>query len=461
MLAWLGLGLVAHGAVDSAGRSPHTKLAPEAVNVSEHAKTSAIHSPEYIAKMEVKKSGGSDPDGKHQSTVIRTDDDVLDITDVMQEGIDMKMLKLRPKSSVLVNATIVITDIPLISSDDERAEFQGQLVMMWKDPRLKLPNGQSRIQLNDNDVWSPQVDFYNVIGKVAIPATKMALLQVSDRSYLVKTQRFFGSFASRTDGTYFPFDRQMLPIVIEMFGNPSEAVAFDPDLYQGLLEHVPSAKDDFHVDGIRTSLTNVPKVTGRQYSRLAINVLVTRKWVNKIFPCYAPVTILLLLCCMSVYIDPASVPARTTLTIVCLLSSIMIHSHLEQGAPGFSYTDALGVWTIVCAAASVGLFLRVHWLRQTEDVAWKIRMEKLAGEPEPEEFKDNSTKKMLRKLGMLGREESPPSKRVDEVARKWSPSIFLVEVILIVIPAMGSINADYAGSIEHIGNDPAHGAIHF
>ena len=121
MLAWLGLGLVAHGAVDSAGRSPHTKLAPESVNVSAHAKTSAIHSPEYIAKMEklaVKKSGGTkdDPDHKHESTVIRTDDDVLDITDVMQEGIDMKMLKLRPKSSVLVNATIVITDIPRTTS---------------------------------------------------------------------------------------------------------------------------------------------------------------------------------------------------------------------------------------------------------------------------------------------------------------------------------------------------------
>merc|ERR1712195_365085 len=136
------------------------------------------------------------------------------------------------------------------------------------------------------------------------------------------------------------------------------------------------------------------------------------------------------------------VPARTTLTIVCLLSSIMIHSHLEQGAPGFSYTDALGVWTIVCAAGSVALFLRVHWLRQTE---------KLAGEPEPEEFKDNSTKKMLRKLGMLGRDDSPPSKRVDEVARKWMPVIFAVEAILFLIPAIGSMNADYAGSIEHIG----------
>ena len=332
LAAWLGL--LAHGAVDSAGRSPHAKLAPEAVNVSEHAKTSAIHSPEYVAKMEKlagKKSTDDTPVEK--PPVLRTDDDILDISDVIVGGLEMSRLKLRPKSSVVVNATIVVTDIPLISSDDERAQFQGQLVMMWRDNRLELPHGQSRIQLQPNDVWTPQVDFYNSIGSVTIPATKLALLNVKDRSYLVKTMRFFGSFASRTDGTYFPFDRQMLPIVIEMFGNPAEAVRFDEELHQGLLEHVPSAKDDFHVDGIRNHLSLVPKVTGRTYSRLSVNVLVTRKWINKIFPCYAPVTILLVLCCLSVYVDPASVPARTTLTIVCLLSSIMIHSHLEQGDP--------------------------------------------------------------------------------------------------------------------------------
>jgi len=365
--------------------------------------------------------------------------------------VDMAQLKLRPLSSVLINATVVVTDIPLISSADERAEFQGQLVMMWRDPRLKLPDGQIRIQLNDADVWSPQIDFYNVIGSVKVPATKLALLKIGERSYLVKTMRFFGSFASRTDGTYFPFDKQMLPIVIELFGNPTEAVAFDPNLYKGLLEHVPSAKDDFHVDGIRTSLTNTLKVTGRHYSRLSVNILVTRKWTNKIFPCYAPVTILLVLVCLSVYVDPASVPARTTLTIVCLLSSIVIHSNLEAGAPGFSYTDALGVWTIICAASAVGIFLRVHWLRQTEDVEWKAKMEKLAGEPEPEDPKENSTKKMLRKMGMLGREESPPSKRVDQVARKYLPLIFIVEAVLFLTPAIGSYTQDYEGNIGHIG----------
>jgi len=430
LVAWLGL--VAHAAIDTAGRSPHTRLAPAAVNVSEHT----------VPASALKKKQDDAPDPT---------DDVLDISELMDSGVELDDLPLRPAGLVLINATVVITDIPLIDSDQERAEFQGQLVLMWKDPRLKMPDGHDRVQLGMNDVWTPQIDYYNVIGAVKVPAQKLALLQVNDVSYLVKTQRFFGSFACRTDGTYFPFDKQLLPVVIEMFGNPSDAVAFDPDLYAGVLSHVPSAKDDFHVDGVRTCLSETKKVTGRTYSRLSVSVLVRRKWINKFFPCYAPVTILLALVCLSAYVDPASVPARTTLTIVCLLSSIVIYQNLEKGAPGFSYTDGLGVWVIACAATAVSIFLRVHWYRQTEDVAWKAKMEKLAGEPEPEEnAKDNSTKKMLRNLGMLGREASPPSKRVDEVARKWLPAIFIMEFFLTIIPAIGSFSHDYGGNVEHI-----------
>jgi hypothetical protein len=442
MLA-MWLGLLAHAAIDTAGRSPHTRLAPAAVNMSEQT----------VPALKVKKDDPSviAQDTVTDSPVERVTDDVLDVKDVLEDDYELADLQLRPKSKVMINATIVITDIPAIDADLERAEFQGQLVLMWRDPRLKLPPGQNRIQLNLNDVWTPQIDFYNVIGAVKVPAEKLALLQVQGRSFLVKTQRFFGQFACRTDGTYFPFDKQLLPVVVEMFGNPSDAVAFDPDLYAGVLSHVPSAKDDFDVDGVRTRLSEVQKVTGRSYSRLSVSVLVKRKWINKFFPCYAPVTILLALVCMSAYVDPASVPARTTLTIVCLLSSIVIYQNLEKGAPGFSYSDALGVWTIMCAATAVSIFLRVHWLRQTEDVAWKAKMEKLAEEPEPEDnAKDNSTKKMLRNLGMLGRESSPPSKRVDEVARKYLPLIFVMEFLLTIIPALGSLTHDYGGNVEHI-----------
>ena len=105
----------------------------------------------------------------------------------------------------------------------------------------------------------------------------------------------------------------------------------------------------------------------------------------------------------------------------------------------------------MCAAGTVAIFLRVHWLRQTDDVTWKIKQEKLAGEPEPEDGPDSPTKKMLRKMGMLGKQDSPPSKRIDEVARTWLPCIFIVEAVLFLIPALGSMNADYAGSVEHIG----------
>jgi hypothetical protein len=353
---------------------------------------------------------------------------------------------------VLINSTVVVTDIPSIDTDHERAEFQGQLVMMWRDPRLKLPPQVARMQLNENDLWLPQVDYYNVIGKVVIPATKTALVQKNEKSYLVHTQRFFGKFGSRTDGTYFPFDKQLLPIVIEVFGNPTEAVAFNPDLYAGMLSHVPSTKDSFILDGTRTHLSDTRKVTGRNYSRLTVSVLVRRKWYNKLFPIYAPVTILLALVCMSVYIDPAAVPARTMCTIVCLLTSVVVYRNLSDSTPGFGFTDALGVWTILSAAAAVSIFLRVHWLRQTEDIAWKQNMESMSDDfSKVHSFeKENSAKKMLRKLGMLGRDSSPPSKRVDEIARNLLPLLFVVEFLLIVIPAMGSFGADYQGHVEHI-----------
>jgi len=381
-------------------------------------------------------------------------DELLDITAVIADGVDAADLKLRPTGRVFVNATVVITDIPHITDDKDRAEFQGQLVLQWADPRLKLPEGLDRMQIRDSDVWAPQVDYYNVIGAVAVPATKTALLQNADETYVVHTQRFFGAFASRTDGTYYPFDLQLLPLVIEAFGNPSDAVAFDPDHYKGLLSHVPSNKDAFHVDGTRTRISEERKVTGRSYSRLSVSVLVRRKWVNKIFPCYAPVTILLTLICFSVYMDPAAVPARTALTIISLLSSVVVFRNLANGTPGFGWTDALGVWVIFCAAGAVAIFVRVHWLRQTEDVAWKKKMESMAedySKNQDDEPKENSTKKMLRKLGLFGRDSDPPSKRVDEVARKYLPLIFAVEAFLIICPAIGALTHDYGGTVPQIG----------
>jgi hypothetical protein len=174
---------------------------------------------------------------------------------------------------------------------------------MWPDRRLILPDGNDRVQLNNDDVWTPQLDYYNSIGKVESPATKLALMNMGGITVLVQTSRFFATFASRIDGRFFPYDKQRLSIVIEVFGNPAAAVAFDPSDYHGKL--MPGLiNDNWYIDDVDVEISKTFKVTGRAYSRLTANVLVRRKWTNEIFVAYVPVTILLCLAYASLFIDP-------------------------------------------------------------------------------------------------------------------------------------------------------------
>jgi len=326
------------------------------------------------------------------------------------------------------------------------------------------------------------------------------------------------------------------------------AVAFDADLYKGVLQK-GLRNDDWFIEGVQAGLSQVVKVTGREYSRLTVELLVRRKWTNEIFRCYAPVTILLCLAYLSVYVDPLSVPARTTLTMVCLLSSIMIYAQLEKSSgSGVSYVDALGVWTILSASTALMIFLRVHWLQRKEDSLWEAQMAKEAAvamgldEEEAEEveeaeeeavkeavdeydgevaddyggggenmqaesannkklrhsqqekrverqvrmtvaelqkakrlsktqgtFTSHTSKELLAEATGAGKLKSklpvlswlgltteagqnlPPSSRMDERARKLFPAIFLVEVLLIIIPAIGSAASGYGDGVEPFG----------
>jgi hypothetical protein len=58
-----------------------------------------------------------------------------------------------------------------------------------------------------------------------------------------------------------------------------------------------------------------------------------------------------------------SVPARTTVTIIGLLSSIMVYSRISANTTAMNFMDALAVWAIIVAASALVIFIRVHWLR--------------------------------------------------------------------------------------------------
>ena len=56
-------------------------------------------------------------------------EDVSDITKILAKGTTIEELKVRPSYGLLLNATVVVTNSPIIDSAAERADFQGQLVL--------------------------------------------------------------------------------------------------------------------------------------------------------------------------------------------------------------------------------------------------------------------------------------------------------------------------------------------
>ena len=100
-----------------------------------------------------------------------------------------------------VTISVTITDVFDIDQSKSTFEVQGQVVLQWHDSRLAMPTGTTRVQLHENDVWTPQIDFYNNVATLLRPATRIALLGPTPGptglALLTQTMRFVGTFAMR------------------------------------------------------------------------------------------------------------------------------------------------------------------------------------------------------------------------------------------------------------------------
>ena len=150
------------------------------------------------------------------------------------------------------------------------------MLLTWQDRRLTLPGAGSRavIELpedaSNDPIWTPAIDWYN--GLSVQEHRKLALV---NRSTLVLTRRFSGQFAVRLSFFYFPFDKQVLPIVVEAFHEPRTKVVFSPAHAQmrGGLQN-----PQWSLDNMTIIEQPSVKITGIEFDRVTAHLLCSRKW---------------------------------------------------------------------------------------------------------------------------------------------------------------------------------------
>ena len=100
-----------------------------------------------------------------------------------------------PHCPLPVDLTLTLSNMFGIDETAGTFKVQGQVILQWHDPRLRMPSGIDRVQLQEHDVWTPQIDFYNQVGSLQLPATKVSLLGPTGQARVTKTMRFVGTFA--------------------------------------------------------------------------------------------------------------------------------------------------------------------------------------------------------------------------------------------------------------------------
>lgn len=263
-----------------------------------------------------------------------------------------------------VSISLTVTNMFAIEETTQTYKVEGQVVLQWKDPRLAMPAGVTRVQLQEGEVWTPAIDFYNEIGDLHLPATKDALLGAAGHALLTHTMRFVGEFAMRMNFRYYPGDKHALPVEIELFGNPSDAVFFNSSQVNIMDGAVASSV--WTVDQIVWRIDDVLKPsTGLSYSRLVVNLNTSRVISAYLVNLFLPVLLMLVITWLTFFIDPRAVPARAGLTITSLLVSYTFYNHVQTDLPTtgyFTFTDLYCVFGIIGGVGALLCFIRVHWL---------------------------------------------------------------------------------------------------
>ena len=144
---------------------------------------------------------------------------------------------------VQVRLGLTIIDFAHINNREETFDVHGYLEARWVDKRLKRvpptgPNGRSekmRKMHASRELWTPQLSFMNAVEEVKV--LSRTEIYADDEGNVFQGLDFTGKFATPLDLRRFPFDSQLLQILIQPTdAEKSEITLVAGDSPSGVLE---------------------------------------------------------------------------------------------------------------------------------------------------------------------------------------------------------------------------------
>jgi len=262
---------------------------------------------------------------------------------------DAMLIGERPNASgppTDVTIGVYVFDIDDIDDANQRFNIDMMMRIVWQDPRLALPERLGRTRTLDlAKIWTPRGLIVNDRGlKIQLPR----VAEVDDDGNVSYLQRLTGPMAADLRFEKFPFDTQLLRIVIVSYRYTPEDIKLSFD------GEISGDDGSFSAEGWNFKILEPEigeyAVPGRVADRAMLTYFIEadRNTRYYMLTMILPMSLVLFMSWTVFWLQPDNVNPRIGISTASIFSLIALGFSVRLSLPPFSYLTRADVFTIGC-----------------------------------------------------------------------------------------------------------------
>ena len=246
--------------------------------------------------------------------------------------------------STLVKVGIWMIDIDSIDSAAQSYVASVFLRLTWQDSKLAHKDESVRV-LNVNEVWSPEIQIVNEIGRVR--KTLPEIVKIENDGTVTYRQRYVGEFSQPLKLHDFPFDEQQFRLHF-MTTQGERELTFIPDdklIEESIAQAAGISKDISLPDWTVLSYTAGPMpyeiVNGMQEAGYAFDFIVKRDSEYYVHKVIIPLILIVFMSWTVFWINPKESSTQIGVSTASMLTLIAYRFTIDLLVPKVSYLTRL------------------------------------------------------------------------------------------------------------------------
>ena len=245
--------------------------------------------------------------------------------------------------------------------------------MRWTDPDINPVVSVDPV--NPKDAWLLETPLYD------------EPIQLADGSYY-SIIRYLGGFTTKLPVEDYPFDKQVLKVMLEESSMTSSELVFLPDTESETLANPDLVLPGWNYDKPKISVTNEPypgnwgntdQASGLAYSRVILELEVHRPAVTSAIKMFFPLALVLLTGVLTFYLRPSMVESKIGIAITALLTLVALQFTVMGALPSVGYLTMIEIIYAVSymfVLFTLGISIYTVWSKRDPESPEAIRFDR-------------------------------------------------------------------------------------